>query len=484
MRGIVISAVIAFCLQAQAYAALHRLRAYPNSLTILAIAEGPDGLLWLAAAEGLYQFDGFHYHKITSFPFPSARFIAFTGEGSLWGGDFEGLAHLVKNRFQVALQEEVDNLAAYPDQLFARLQRRMVRIGLNGSLQTLNYTSRRDLTIDSFGRLWFVCLDQKQVCWLDPNHLENVHPILFKPEFQQYETAPDAKGRIWSADDEQAVLVENGRQTRELRRLQTHQTARPGPLLPGRNGQLWFLGETVLGLTPAIEFRDGKEQDRFTPVSGFEDSRGHLWVASAGQGLTEWIPDPSWERWFPEDLGDEAAAITVRDGRGAAVVATDKNIYRLDARGADWFRLTREEHRYYSIYPLDDGSFLACTRGIGLVRVGADGNIAERIKDVTPSPVEYRKIARDAKGRFWVGAKRALFRVEGQAGSLRLREEKLPDAETDELRSSGRPGTGRDRSSVGRLWPGDRLARRPRPLAQAGHRPAPGDAALVCPGRG
>src|SRR3982751_3893256 len=158
MRAVLISAVFAFCLQAEALAAQHRLRIHKNPLTTLAIAEGPDGLLWLAAADGLYRFDGFHYHKITSFPFPSARFLAFTRDGSLWVADFEGLAHLVNNRFQVALPETVSNLAAYPDQLFVRLQNRMLRIGLDGTATTVSPNARRDLTIDSLGRLWFVCM--------------------------------------------------------------------------------------------------------------------------------------------------------------------------------------------------------------------------------------------------------------------------------------------------------------------------------------
>ena len=54
------------------YAAPHRLRVYPNAaLRAFAIAQGPDEFLWLAASDGLYRFDGFHYHKITAFPLAS-----------------------------------------------------------------------------------------------------------------------------------------------------------------------------------------------------------------------------------------------------------------------------------------------------------------------------------------------------------------------------------------------------------------------------
>lgn len=238
----------------------------------------------------------------------------------------------------------------------------------------------------------------------------------------------DSLGRIWAADPERAILVQDGRAVQTLERLRSQKTDRPGPLLTGRNGQLWFLGETVRGLIPKIDFRDRPDHDRFTPISGLEDSRGHLWVASLGQGLVEWTPDSEWQRWFPEDFGTEAPVQVVRDPQGAKIVATQKNVYRLDPPSNRWLPITKQPFRYYALLPLDGGGYLASIRDFGLARLSPQGAVVERIPNPVPETMEqYREILRDGKGRLWVGTKRALLRIEGQPGSLRLWNEDLPD---------------------------------------------------------
>ena len=117
------------------------------------------------------------------------------------------MTRLRNNRFEVLLSEEVDGLAAYPDQLFVRLTQRFVRIGLDGSVRNLGSLSRRDLTIDASGRLWYVSID-KRACWIDPNHLDEFHCTELPTGYEFQQVASDSKGRIWAADGEQAVLLE------------------------------------------------------------------------------------------------------------------------------------------------------------------------------------------------------------------------------------------------------------------------------------
>src|SRR6476660_6028260 len=121
MRALVFTALLSFGLTVGAAASPHRIRLYPNpSMVVNSMAESPDGFLWLAAVDGLYRFDGFHFHKIPAFPLPSARFVGFTRDGSLWCAGLEGLVRFHQNRFDVIMRENVIAFLALPDEVYVR----------------------------------------------------------------------------------------------------------------------------------------------------------------------------------------------------------------------------------------------------------------------------------------------------------------------------------------------------------------------------
>src|SRR6185436_207153 len=167
-------------------------------------------------------------------------------------------------------------------------------------------------------------------------------------------------------------------------RRPSNKTERQSPLVPGRNGHLWFLGETIRSLTHGVEFVDRQIYERFQPTAGYEDTRGHFWVARLGLGLVEWVPDPAWQRWFPDNFGQEEPVQVVRTRGGSHVAATRGNLYRLESHAGVWTRLPGESRRYAAILALNDGGFFASIRKFGVARLSGDGRVLERPRNPLP----------------------------------------------------------------------------------------------------
>jgi ligand-binding sensor domain-containing protein len=437
---------LAFCLSASLLAAPHRFRVYPNSsITILSMAQGPDGFLWLAAADGLYRFDGFHFHKIPDFPFSAARFVTFTQDGSLWAGSHEGLVRYTE-RFHVVLREEVLALVSIGHDVIAKLTLRdNVRVGTDGSIERFPQYARRDLMIDASGRMWFICSSPFAACSMDPKRPDVVERTPIPGDFVQ--VVRDTQARLWAANDSQAIAFDGGRRALEFRRHPRLRVDRSGPLLAGRNGQLWFLGETVHGIAPPIAFRDRDAYQHLEVTAGVEDARGHVWVAVQGRGLVEWIPDPNWERWFPADFGGEPPAQVVLSGSGEIVAAARNRLFRLNRHSREWIRVVTGTHEYISVFPLPDGGFLAGLRKLGVARLSPSGKVVEKLTNPF-STDDFRDFLLDRKGRLWVGHGLGLLRIEGRPGAYQLRRTEF--LESHPYRYVASLELGPD----GRLWAG------------------------------
>jgi ligand-binding sensor domain-containing protein len=402
-------------------------------------------LLWLAAADGLYRFDGFHYQRVPDYPLPDASHVAFTQDGTLWVGSSGGLLRY-KDRFEFVLRDPVLDLAGFPEQVIAKLTlRNHARVRLNGSIEYFRQYGRQHITRDFQNRLWNVCGGLPwHACSTDGDSLTWLEKLPLPGDVVQ--TVADSQGRLWAASDVNAVALRDGRPVLELHRAASLRTHRARPLLPGRDGQLWFLGEGIVGTIRPMLFRDRQTYGNLDVTAAQEDSRGHLWAAVADRGLVEWIPDTGWERWFPEDLGNEQAQQVIRTATGELVAATRRNLYRFNGETRDWMRISNGNLEYRVLAPLPEGGFLAAVENIGIVRLSPDGEVVERIANPLPH-ADYRQIQRDANGAYWVGHAQGLFQIEGSAGSYRLRRHGLPE----EIRNSDvNVDTGPD----GNLWVG------------------------------
>ena len=419
---------IALALAGFLRAAPHRMQVYPNSSIIIrAIVEGADGLLWLAAEDGLYRFNGVNYRKAPGYPFATAEFLSIAADGALWIGSREGLVRY-SGDFRVITRKGVKTLATEHDYAFIVIEEAgvgaiLARIDVGGQITPYEQIHPRgDLTTDSSGAIWFVQHGSRDyaVRW-NSDFPERSQWLEIPADFKQ--GVPDNSGRLWVADGATAMALAD---RREVHRIQ--QTVdRPGPLLTGKQGRLWFLGDTVEDLSTGLRFIDRPQNSAYPPTAGLEDSRGRLWVAEAGRGLVAWDIDPTWERWYRSDLGDRAAAQVLRLNRDG-IALTHGGFLRLNEGKREWVSMKGPPDSYDAALAIPGGEMLAASRTQGIVRLDGDGRVMERIPSPPLTLRDFRIIARDRAGRVWIGNKQSLFTLAGSPGAYRLKAETLPGA--------------------------------------------------------
>src|SRR5436190_14056609 len=74
-----------------------------GSLDILALLQDRTGFIWVGTANGLYRYDGRHFHMFTKadgLPSMHVTTLAETADGTLWVGSPYGIARRAGDRFE------------------------------------------------------------------------------------------------------------------------------------------------------------------------------------------------------------------------------------------------------------------------------------------------------------------------------------------------------------------------------------------------
>jgi signal transduction histidine kinase/ligand-binding sensor domain-containing protein len=441
----------------------------PNN-TVGAIAQTPDGYLWIATANGLARFDGVEFEE-----FSSTNFISLPDRGiltmssapdGLWlATDRSSIVHLHKGAHEVFTTESgllnfsVNTIVSdaegglwilYRGGLVSRLKDGKVthfteKDGLPDGVAICS------VACDKNGRTWFT---------------KGGHTGIFRDgKFQtllRLDSAPSRltlarDGKIWVCSgshlfkcDENGKIEDHG--SFNPRRGATEVSA----MLESRDGAVW-IGTTVSGLFRHAETNFEYIATTHQEILGLmEDAKENIWVGTGGGGLNQVRPRAIHLQAVAEGLPFETVQSLAQDTNGAIWAATaDGSLARLIGErwstipnGANWYGDATcvcadldggvwIGTRYHRLYHWRNNQFtdwgdpdqikaqtihtLIVSKN-GDVWIGADpaGVLRLRngkIKEFELPPPDIRVIrasVEDAAGNIWFGtSKGTLMRVEG-----------------------------------------------------------------------
>ncbi len=303
--------------------------------TVRAIAQTPDGYLWLGTDEGLARFDGYEFVRVTKddgqLPSNSITSLATGKDGSLWIGTPAGLTRRTGQTMRTyGIQDGLPNLSisaltAAPDgTLWIIAGGHLTRFD-GSKFQSLlrghdvPLASVRTLAMDGSQRLYVG--GSGSVLRMDSS---TFRPVLTAPaipaDFPTVSIHIDRQGTLWALGTRGLVArAADG----SMRRYGPHDgipdSVGQGAILEDREGNLWTgTGNRLarydgnghfLTLTITAE----GEPDSIRTL--FEDREGNLWVGS-NNGLTRFRDDAFTVYGRTEGLPDDGPNTVYEDAKG------------------------------------------------------------------------------------------------------------------------------------------------------------------------
>jgi len=269
--------------------------------SVFALAQTPDGNLWVGTEFGLFRFDGVRFlswrsppgkHLLSEYIYA----LAAGRDGSLWIGTRGGLSRCKGDQLQhyplskTSAGTGVTSIlvdrggtpwvgtAGYNSGGLCRVERDLLRCyGNNDGLPGFALS----LLEDRVGNLWVGGLGLSR--W-KPG-ASRIEPS-YGPLGMIYSIAEDHQGEIWVSTSRKGGVKHLVAGKFVPYRFPAGQKIQPGALLSDRDGGLW-IGTKGQGLVHLYEGR----MDRFTQADGlsndyvrslFEDREGNIWAATDG----------------------------------------------------------------------------------------------------------------------------------------------------------------------------------------------------------
>jgi ligand-binding sensor domain-containing protein/two-component sensor histidine kinase len=350
---------------------------------IVGIAQDERGYIWVGTVSGLLTFDGLRFERFQPregdlLPQRSVSSVVASRDGSVWVG-FSGSGGVCRIRDGrvvdygadeglgdgrvTALVEDADGvmLAATADGLFRLFEGRWQAIT---ATQGLPAGPVHSLFRDHAGAIWA----STNSAVFRRGRLDDGFRVVTEIPYRALSLSEAPAGTMWASDPDSGYGV-----------LPHHASAAPeGASRPGRGYRL------------------------------LHDHRGHLWVATLGQGL-----------WFVPAAGQAPQVVGIHNGLSNDTVRT---LFE-DRNGDVWAGTTVGLHRFARrrVTPITDLDVVSAVEpdpqggvwvgtAVGLVRLTDTGRRHYGVVDGLPNP-QVRALHRDRSGTLWVATEGGLATV-------------------------------------------------------------------------
>lgn len=393
----------------------------PND-TVTAVAQTPDGFLWVGTQNGLTRFDGWRF---------------------LGAADTVALAFRGKNISSLATDRQGALWVATRGAGLFRLRGGVVEevaVGATNVLMMIN-----SLSFDSDGAL-LLATAERGVLRRKAGGWEDCGDVKRLPSPVVGQVICDVTGQVWCLADRQLFRLVSG-QWQEVESLK-QSGIRPQVISPARRGGVWAATSPsgrVLHVTPEGGLN---EQPRYpTPhpnersrvTSLHEDQRGNLWLGTFGGGVFYLPSEGQWTLLREEGpLAELIVDVIAGDDEGSVWVGLRSGgLHRVRPRKVASLRLPSSASQSIVLVTCAtrDGSVWVGTDGAGAFRYQAGGfthyGAAEGFERQ-----DVRVLLEDSQTNLWVGTGGGLYRFNGReferavgpdairAGTLSLMEDR------------------------------------------------------------
>ncbi len=415
-------------------------------IAVTALAQTPDGYLWMGSYDGLARFDGLRFAVGESEEIPLADMLVLAlkvaPDGTLWVGTSKGV-YTYKHSEGWRHYTEEDGLP--PGVVYSLAIDSHGQVYAFVDLYVVSWNGERFVKITpqlqfngmirSETRCFF---DEQDRLWVNNSSLLAYFEAgVWQEIYRQNEGASNAHvmgaaaasgGGVWWASEKELLLWRDGEVVKTIPRLVGHQLDEVS-IWEGGDESIWVAGERhglVIYQTQSdghiVCGRDeGLANNALLAIH--PDSEGNIWLGSDGGGLTRIRPRSFMSYGYDEGLVQPMVNSVIEMSPGNLLVGTHGGgvvpfdghrfgapLERGVLNGQSWIQVLEKG---------EDGAIWLGTYGEGLVYLQGDEYLNLRWKDISSRHVY--SLLFDSRGLLWVGTERGILSIEGKKPVSRFR---------------------------------------------------------------